>query len=89
MVDQAEQLSSSALVTGDRGSQSRLSGLFGPVVTTFRDDEGLDLDAYGVNLSAHNDFPCGLPLLSLHAKRLATLRSVLATAALVDPVGPA
>jgi 4-hydroxy-2-oxoglutarate aldolase len=40
----------SALVDADRG---RLSGLFGPVVTNFRDDESLDLDAFAANLRAH------------------------------------
>lgn len=53
MVDQAQQLSPSALAQGHRANRSRLSGLFSPVVTTFRTDEGLDLDAFGSNLRAH------------------------------------
>ncbi len=53
MIDESENMSPSALRDGHRGSRNRLSGLFGPVVTTFRADEGLDLDAFGSNLRAH------------------------------------
>lgn len=53
MVDRSQQLSPSALANGNTGSRSRLSGLFGPVVTNFRTDEGLDLDAFRSNLRVH------------------------------------
>ncbi len=57
MVDPAQQQSPSALANTtlantNRGNRSRLSGLFGPAVTTFRADEALDLDAFGSNLRA-------------------------------------
>lgn len=42
--------SRSATADADR---TRLGGLFGPVVTNFRDDESLDLDAFAANLRAH------------------------------------
>ena len=34
-------------------AQRRLGGILAPVATTFRADEGLDLDAFGANLRAH------------------------------------
>lgn len=43
-----------SLTSATAGSgRERLSGLFAPVVTTFRPDEALDLDAFAANLRAH------------------------------------
>lgn len=53
MVDETRNMSPPAPSDGPVESRSRLGGLFGPVVTTFRADEGLDLDAFGSNLRAH------------------------------------
>src|SRR5690606_18329165 len=53
VVDQQQSLSPSSVADATRGVRDRLSGLFGPVVTTFRSDETLDLDAFASNLRAH------------------------------------
>lgn len=54
MIDHTSPSAATALAgTDPSADRSRLSGLFGPVVTNFRDDETLDLDAFASNLRAH------------------------------------